>query len=891
MKYTLLLLAYLLTFSGFAQSFDRIDSLLIDARYQDAIDAANSALKKNTLDKSRLLNKKAEGLIQIGDFNEAKKILDVALTTSSLPAEHAVTNTNYGLLFLNLGRNDLALEHLVKALETFDNGKDQNGLDRAKALNFLGQVYNVSGKTAQAQEHLLMALSIRQKLLPEKHELIAASYNDLGLSYVQSDKDKALDYYDKALSIYQSLHGQDHPKIAIANINSGFVYRELALYGDAVNNFETALNIWNKLFAGPHPSKAFALLNLGQTYLKMGDHKVARQFLDQSLKMYREVHGIRHPDIANVLNVIGNIEVSNDRFNTGLKFYQEALAANVKDFNDTRFQVNPGAENYYNGKVLLYTLHFKAQALEKKYFGESLKLSELQLALNTLHNCDTLIDKLRQRTSNEGDKLSLGAIASEVYADGVRIAFEISENSISKKLSREAAFYFSEKSKSAVLLEAISDSQAKSFAGIPPDVISQEKEIKSQMALVAQSLSQKPSLDEEKILRETSFNLNNDYNAFISKLEKEYPQYFNLKFNSTNPSANKIQKVIGANTAVLSYFIDEKNSRLYIFNITKKTFEITDKSLPPTFDKYITGFRNSIYFNDINTFLKAGNVLSGILVPKFSASVEDVIFIPAGRLGIIPFETLLSKEATSQDYQHMPYLVKRFSVRYEFAAALLLQKITSTTTPSPSILLCAPVNFAEATQLPSLPGTESEVNTISNIFSEKNLAVSANIGSAANEDLIKNNSVRGFNILHFATHGVVDEVNPELSRIFLQSTTSAEDGCLYSGEIYNLQLQANLVTLSACQTGLGKISKGEGVIGLSRALVYAGAKSVIVSFWSVADESTAVLMTDFYSDLLSPSGVITPKFQSSLRNAKLKMIQNEKYSAPYYWAPFILIGY
>jgi CHAT domain-containing protein len=111
---------------------------------------------------------------------------------------------------------------------------------------------------------------------------------------------------------------------------------------------------------------------------------------------------------------------------------------------------------------------------------------------------------------------------------------------------------------------------------------------------------------------------------------------------------------------------------------------------------------------------------------------------------------------------------------------------------------------------------------------------------------------------------------------------------LFSGEIYNLELNANLVTLSACQTGLGKISKGEGVIGLSRALVYAGARNIIVSFWSVADESTSELMKNFYRTLLNEK---SSNYTSSLREAKLKLIHGDKYSSPYYWAPFILIGY
>ena len=134
----------------------------------------------------------------------------------------------------------------------------------------------------------------------------------------------------------------------------------------------------------------------------------------------------------------------------------------------------------------------------------------------------------------------------------------------------------------------------------------------------------------------------------------------------------------------------------------------------------------------------------------------------------------------------------------------------------------------------------------------------------------------------------MDESHPELSRIYLHASSAAEDGNLYAGEIYNLELKAKLVTLSACQTGLGKISKGEGVIGLSRALVYAGSENIIVSFWSVVDQSTAGLMKNFYEQLLASP---IQDFGNSLKQAKLNLIQDRKYAAPYYWAPFILIGF
>jgi CHAT domain-containing protein len=237
----------------------------------------------------------------------------------------------------------------------------------------------------------------------------------------------------------------------------------------------------------------------------------------------------------------------------------------------------------------------------------------------------------------------------------------------------------------------------------------------------------------------------------------------------------------------------------------------------------------------------------------------------------------------------LPYLIRKFDISYEFSAGLILQKSAKKSNGSiPSIFLFAPVTFAAKDKLDDLPGTEREVKDIAGIFESKHFTCDSFIKEKADEQLLKSDKLANYNLLHLATHGVVDENNPELSRVLLHSGSDSEDGNLFAGEIYNLRLNANLVTLSACQTGLGKISKGEGVIGLSRALVYAGAQNIIVSFWSVADQSTAELMKDFYGEMLQSS---TNAFGKSLRQAKLNQMKTDNYGAPYYWAPFILIGF
>jgi CHAT domain-containing protein/Tfp pilus assembly protein PilF len=884
------ILGLITCFSTFAQSVKEADSLLLNAEYDRTLNVADQYSGTDPSVKFLLQNKKAEALMRLGKTEESENLLKTLFQQeTNSPFLRGVTKTTYSQLYVYQGRLDKAEELLKEALIDFENASQATSLEAAQAISQLGLVYKFTGKHAQAEEQMRMALGYRENLLKPNSELIAASFNDLGLIYTGIDDDRALDYYEKALAIYERLHGEDHPKIAIANSNIGFVYRNLQLYGDAVNDFENALKIWEKIYQQPHQTKAFNLYNLGHTYKAMGDQKAARGYFERALKMYKESYGPKHPEVASVLNDLGVLESKDGKYTQAIGYYQQALQANTTDFNNSDERANPGKTSFYNGNTLLNSLLYKAEAFEARYFERSIKFSEFENALKILQRCDTLIDELRQRSSNESDKISLGVIANGVYADGVRIANEAASVALNKRHYRELSFYFAEKSKSAVLLESISESDAKSFAGIPAPLLEEEKNMKAAIALTAQKLAQKPAPDEEKYLREALFSLNRGYEAFVRKLEKDFPSYFNLKFNAASPSIAQLQKLIDDNTAVLSYFVDDKKNRFYVYQITKNKFEITEHELPVDFDKLITGFRNGLFYSVVAPFQTAGNRLLSLLIPKtLPAKITDLVVIPTGRLGIIPFEALPYKSPNVTSFGDARYLIERFAIRYEFSAGLLLQKSKSTTTKPPAILLCAPVNFPEKDNLNDLPGTESEVKSISQLFASKNQKSALLLGAKANEQEVKRQSLKDYSLIHFATHGVVDEKSPELSRIFLQNNSSSEDGNLFAGEIYNLEMDANLVTLSACQTGLGKISKGEGVIGLSRALVYAGAKNIIVSFWSVADESTSELMKDFYQRLLNQPET---GYSQTLREAKISLMKTEKYSSPYYWAPFILIGF
>ena len=190
--------------------------------------------------------------------------------------------------------------------------------------------------------------------------------------------------------------------------------------------------------------------------------------------------------------------------------------------------------------------------------------------------------------------------------------------------------------------------------------------------------------------------------------------------------------------------------------------------------------------------------------------------------------------------------------------------------------------------LPRLEGTRMEAQQIAQLARAAGLAPDVWLDLDASEANVKARDIAKYRVLHVATHGLLDTERPQFTGVVLSLVGNREgDGFLRTDEIFNLHLGAPLVMLSACETGLGREKRGEGVIGLTRAFMYAGAPAVGVTLWSVADKSTAELMPAFYGRLLAAQAAAAP---AALRGAQLQMIAGKRYSAPYYWAPFVIVG-
>ncbi len=544
MRGFLLLIFFLAQGCVLAQNASSIDQKMNDGNYAGALqEVETQLLQANGTQQLVLQNKKVQLQILLGSLDEAEATINQIVAADVFG--EAITLSNLGYLQLNKGRFDLAVETLQLAWGKFQVAQKQSTAEAADCLSRLSQVYRTQGKQNQALEFETMALQTRQTLFGDNSEEVAASYNELGLIYTLSDNDldKALEMYEKAQALYQKIHGENHPKLAIAAINIGINYQRLKLYGDAINNFETAQKIWGNIYPNGHPNQAIVLRNLATTYGLLNNEKAALSYFQQSLDIYKKAYGEKHPDIAGTYNDLGRLLVNGRKYDEALQAYQQALRANAISFLPADVKYNPSiTDNFYNEKVALFSLHLKSIALEERHYGKTLKLEDLKSALNGLYSCDSLIDNIRQHSSDEGDKLALGALANEVYEDGVRIAYSMSEMTLGSKEYLQRAFYFAEKSKSAVLQESIADAQAKSFAGIPTELLEQEKQLKSGIALLSQKLSQKPKEVEEKKLREALFAANARYQQFVKELEKSFPKYFNLKYSKDELTVGDLQK-------------------------------------------------------------------------------------------------------------------------------------------------------------------------------------------------------------------------------------------------------------------------------------------------------------------------------------------------------------
>jgi len=864
---------------------------------------------------------------QMGDFESALSHFNKALELriELLGQNHpeiASSYNNLGVIYEKTGASEKAIECYQNSLLISRTNSGEKNPEVATSYLNIGAVYFKKGDLEEALQYYYKALKIYRQALGENHLHVAECYNNIGVVYVRKGEyDAGNQYYDKSLRIKYRILGQNHPSIAESYSNIGMVYTDIKIYDKALEFHKLALNIYLQNFEENHPEIAICHTNIGVAQHNAGDNIQALQSYHQALGIYLRLPGENHPDLAATYRNIGQVFEDSKDYEKALNYYQQSIMALVTDFNQDSIYVNPNLENIISKTNLFRSLALKARAFEKLFTLESKQLVDIETALSTIELAINLVDQIRHSYKTADSKFFLASQVSQVYDQAIRAAMKLYAATQEEKY-KEIAFCFAEKSKSGVLLEAIFESQVKLFTGIPDSLLHYEKRLKADLSFYENSLytelqtgnsanSFKISLWQEKL-----FQLKQAQREFIQQLEMDYPEYHKLKYQVKMATVRDIQEqLLDSCSTLVEYFVGD--SSIYIFVISQRDFKVVSVKNHPFFKHQIRLMRSGIANKIFPRYSFFAFQLGKILInPIRSFLNSNLIIVPDGILGYLPFEALLCHEAGEKDqnYKKLPYLIRDYAISYGYSATLALEIIHRPfRKPANDFIAFAPVfspgmrkGFIasskamilssqkeikrtpedEYNNLSMLPATEVEIIKIWELFDRNSQKAKVFTHDQANEILLKSADLGNYKYIHFATHGYINELNPALSGIyFARDTSSTEDNVLYSGEIYNLNLKADLVVLSACETALGKFVKGEGIIGLTQGFLYAGASNLVVSLWRVVDQATADLMVLFYQNLLQQAGKA-----ESLRNAKLELIENQQYAAPYYWAPFILIG-
>ncbi len=877
--------------------------------YTKTLKLSDELLGENNLYTAQIYSSLGNCYNVSGDYKHCLEMYrkDLDIRTANLGDDHptlAATHNNLSIAYESLGDYDNADKEIDKALEISHKYNGELHPETAVFLSGKGNICYRRGQNDLALEYFSKAQHIEQKLYGEMHKKIADELNNIGLVYKEKeDYDNALISFKDAYEIQKKVLGDTNPEIAMTCNNIASVLDKQGKPESALAYYQEAIKIKSVYFGENHSELAAYYNNIGISYAARNMIAEALENYRKSASIYEKNNGERYSGLIATYNNIADLYRKQNNYDSALWYIQKSLAANVKTFviDTLKLDQNPPIANCTDINKLLQTLQNKAKTYNALYIRDSLAIYA-ENAFNSYLSCDSTVTLARRYAEKQSDKIALANKTKTIYEDAVVAAAGISYLADKDRKKREyelQAFLFSEKNKASVLADAVSAADAKQFAGIPEEILGMERQLKISIAAAEQKIAESSDRAEIERIENQLFDLNIQLREMNKRLESEYPKYYESKYKTTTIDVSEIQKTLDKNTALRSYFIGRE--MLLIFTLTSEKLLLTSAEKPAEFELMVKTYLKLCHSGaprDFPVLAEKSAELYKLLFPKDDLQgISKLIIIPDGILGMLPFENLFTEtyHGDIMQFTEYPFLIKQKQISYFFSSALYLKASNNETRKhnEVEILAIAPVfsdisnRKVNGVDVVELPGTETEVNQICALFAAQSGKTEMMMRNEALESTFKTKKLSDYRILHIATHGVVNTEYPELSGILLYPETQTADGILYSGEIYNLKLDTDLTVLSACETGVGKVSKSEGIIGLSRALLYAGSRNVIVSSWVVSDNSTSQLMVDFYSNILTHG----MSYSDALHTAKLKMISAGGNNAhPFFWSPFILIG-
>jgi CHAT domain-containing protein len=850
---------------------------------------------------------------QLNEFRKALLYFNETLSLAQTLKERrleAATETFLGGMQDVLGDIGSALDHYNRALTL--SKESGNRQAEASSLNNIGATYFGIAYWQKALEYYSQALPHLKALGNQRGE--ANTLSNIGVAYnMLGDQQKALDYLQQSLLLRRSTSDRNGEAYTLSNIGSA--YGRYGEYHKALDYYNQAQVIQRE--TGNRAQEAETLDLIGTAYSEVGQPEKALEYHQQALQIQRATGNIRREAIS--LSNLGHVYNQLNQPAKAIENFNQALLI-LRDIGD---------------------LNNVALALQGLAQSERLQ-GNFDVARKRIEESLSLIETVRARAGSQQFRASYLASMERAYDFNVSLLMELHRKDPSAGYDAEA-LRASERGRARSLLEMLKEAQIDIRQGVGSDLIGRERELSQLLNAKAQRQIQlkarKGSAQEIATLDKEISALEDEYRQTQVAIRKNSPQYAAL----TQPEPlglKEIQEQLDQNTVLLEYSLGDERS--YVWVVTPdslQTFELPKREQIETRAREVYQLLTSrSIFKSVESpeqrqqriaqadsqLLEASRKLSEMILSpmKTQMGTKRLVIVADGALQYVPFAALPSPKSLESN---VPLIVDHEIVSMPSASALAVQRNSlSGRKPAPKdiAVIADPVfsasdvrlkaNLKPPSQKQDQIAAQSETRIIEHLADDSGklnirrllftrqeadqiLAVAPKSGNLKAIDFKASRAtatsveLSKYRYVHFATHGYLDSDRPDLSAIVLSLVDekgNPQDGFLYAHDIYNLNLPAELVVLSACQTGLGKEIKGEGLVGLTRGFMYAGARRVLVSLWNVNDKATAELMQRFYRRMLKDNQ--SPA--AALQAAQVEMWQQKQWQSPYYWAAFTMQG-
>lgn len=765
------------------------------------------------------------------------------------------------------GNHDRALEYYQQALGILQANDNMDGFHGRKLLLNMGSLYKSLGDYRSAEEVLLNLLDLEGRVHP----------TDMALYY----------YY-------------------LADIQ-----RLLGHYEQSAHYFMKVFQINDQYLSPEYHRRIYDLLGYGILMDSLKCHQKAEQYYMEGIRVARHNFGFHHLITARLLKSTGDHFFLTGDHDQALEHYQQCIFSMVPDYDTACFACHPAPGQINDNLFYLSVLKSKAMVLEKLAEGErdpSSEIKQVKGVYDAYQTAISIIDLLRNSYLSDRSKLYLSENERHTYEACLEAAYRCYQLSSDPEYLSQA-FMVAEKGKYATLLSVLQRERTISLAGIPDSIVQMDARLRKELSVHQELLleSQGDSAYDTMALQHYQariFQLRARIESLNKRLEREYPGYYNLLYNPHVLDPDALIKKLRPSERLLEYFYAGNN--LYLFEVSRQGMDCRKITAGEAFDRELSIIRDYLSRNFLmdtleishEMFLATAHSLYEKLIPP-SPDHSRLIIVPEGKLSYFPFDILVSEPVPrfSGLFSQVPFLIKDHSIRYGYSATLMnrlekggrvrLDKLIAFAPgygADPDLVASASVCreiIVDRTSLRSLPGSISEALEIGRISGGR-----AFTGETASEDLFKKLAGEG-HIIHLATHAFLDDEDPLTSKLVFSEGNVEEDGFLNVYEIYNLDLAARMVVLSACNTGAGIMKQGEGIMSLARAFIYAGVPNIVMTLWTVSDRQSYKLMLGFYRQLIAGRST-----ERALQRAKLEFLEQAgpSHQHPQYWAGYILVG-